>query len=98
MLIHHDGLTFELQHHDVVAVRAIGPTRLHVAFDDGLAGELDLDAFTPWTGVFQALRDDPALFAQVTVHPELKVVCWPNNADMDSAVLHARLAAALQAR
>lgn len=96
MQIHHEGLEFQLHLREVVSVHATGPTSLHLVFDDGLAGELDLNEFERWTGVFQALRGDPQLFAQVAVHPETKVVCWPNDVDMDSDVLHARLVARLK--
>jgi hypothetical protein len=75
----------------VTAVRATGLTSVHVTFDDGLSGEIDLDRHLPWQGIFAELKANPALFAQVFVDPESKVVAWPNGADMDSEVLHARL-------
>jgi hypothetical protein len=48
---------------------------LHVLFDDGSSGEVDLSVrlFGP---IFEPLRD-PLLFAQVRVD-EHGAVCWPN--------------------
>ena len=42
-------------------------------------------------GVFAPLADRAA-FEQVSLHPELKVVYWPNGADLDPDVLYARVA------
>ena len=75
----------------VTAVRAIGSTSLHLTFDDGLSGEINLDHHIDWQGVFAELKADSQLFSQVHIHPEVHVVCWPNQADLDSEVLHARL-------
>ena len=50
---------------DIKAASIIGPWRLHVVFNDGLEGEVDLEAFihAPGAGVFEALRD-PAAFGR----------------------------------
>jgi hypothetical protein len=83
---------------DVVAVHATGPTSLHVTFDDGLAGEIDLDRHVVWQGIFGELKANPAAFAQVFVDPESKVVAWANGADFDSEALHARVLWELEQR
>jgi hypothetical protein len=72
---------------DVQTVQPLPNYRLHVTFDDGAAGEVNVAALVDFTGVFAPLRDD-AVFRQVRVHPELRVVCWPNGADLDTDVLY----------
>lgn len=73
---------------DVTEVRALDGHRLFLRFDDGTAGEADLDLFVCWEGIFAPLREDGA-FRQVRVNPELRCVEWPNGADLDSEVLYA---------
>ncbi|MPZ21210.1 MAG: DUF2442 domain-containing protein [Luteitalea sp.] len=75
---------------DVVFVEPLADHRLHVQFDDGVEGVVDVAQLIQFTGVFEPLRD-LALFAQAKVHPELGTVCWPNDADLDSEVLYARV-------
>lgn len=76
---------------DVVTVQALPERRLHVKFDDGIEGVVDVAQLVEFTGVFEPLRD-PEFFERATVHPELGTVCWPNNADLDSDVLYAKVA------
>ena len=76
---------------DVVAVQPLAEHRLRVRFDDGVEGVVDVALLVAFTGVFEPLRD-PAFFAQARVHAELGTVCWPNDADLDSDVLYARVA------
>jgi hypothetical protein len=78
---------------DLVEVRALGGHRLYLRFEDGLAGELDLAPRLRFEGVFAALQD-PAVFAQARVDPELGTVVWPNGADLDPDVLYAELSGA----
>jgi hypothetical protein len=66
---------------------------VRVVFDDGTVSELDLESEL-WGPVFEPLREDPALFRQVRVDPELGTIVWPNGADLDPDVLHADAAAA----
>ncbi len=75
---------------DVVSVEPLADHRLRVRFDDRVDGVVDVAQMVQFTGVFEPLRD-PALFGQVKVHPELGTVCWPNDADLDSDVLYARV-------
>lgn len=76
---------------DVISVEAIGGHRLRIQFDDGVDGVVDVSRLVTTGGVFEPLRE-LAFFRQVQVHPELKVVCWPNGADLDSDVLYAMVA------
>ena len=76
---------------DVVSVQALPEHRLRVTFDDGIEGIVDVAQLVKFTGVFEPLGD-PEFFAKATVHPELGTVSWPNNADLDSDVLYAKVA------
>jgi uncharacterized protein DUF2442 len=72
---------------NVVSVRWLGDHRLHVEFDNGDAGEVDLSKHFRFTGVFAPLAD-PNYFAQVRVEPDGDTISWPNDADVDPVVLH----------
>jgi hypothetical protein len=71
----------------VVSVRWLGGHRLHVEFDNGDAGDVDLSKHLKFTGVFAPL-EDPAYVAKVRVDAEGDTICWPNQADIDPVVLH----------
>jgi len=75
---------------DVVEVRALEGYRVFVRFEDGVQGEIDVSEMVTFEGVFAPLRD-PARFAEVRVHPELRTVYWPNGADLDPDVLYSRV-------
>jgi hypothetical protein len=76
---------------NVVQVTQTGPYRLRLLFDDGAEGEVDINEAVSFVGVFEPLRD-PEFFAQVRVDPEAGTIVWPNGADLDPLVLHARVA------
>lgn len=74
--------------HDVVSVTALDDYCIHIVFDDGAEGDVDM----AWLigerrGMFQPL-DNPDFFAQVFVDPESRVVAWPGDLDFDSEVLY----------
>ena len=75
---------------DIVAARALGDYRLHLWFEDGVEGVVDLAPHLSFRGVFGPLRD-PAYFAQARVDPDLGPVAWPNGADLDPDVLYGRI-------
>jgi hypothetical protein len=75
---------------DIVAVNPLGDYRLHLRFEDGVEGVVDLAHHLSFRGVFEPLRD-PAWFARVRVDRELGTVVWPNGADLDPDVLYGRL-------
>ncbi len=72
---------------DVVAVRPLGDYRLHVRFDDGAEGTIDLAKVISFTGIFEPLNDR-AYFSKVDVNPDVGTLCWPNGADIDPDVLY----------
>jgi hypothetical protein len=61
--------------------------KLWLVFDDGTAGEVDLDGVL--TGpVFDVLKDVD-IFKKVAVDRELETVVWPNGADLAPEFLKA---------
>lgn len=75
---------------DVVSVQPLSGHRLRLSFDDGVEGIVNVAEMVQFTGVFEPLRD-PAFFDQVKVNPELGTVQWPNDADLDTDVLYAKV-------
>jgi hypothetical protein len=75
---------------DIVGARALGDYRLHLRFEDGVEGVVDLAPHLSFQGVFEPLRD-PAYFARVRVDADLGTVAWPNGADLDPDVLYSRV-------
>lgn len=78
---------------DIVAVRPLDGTRLHLRFEDGAEGEVDVAALVPFDGVFAPLADR-AVFAGVRVEPELGTIVWENGADLDPDVLYSTVTGA----
>lgn len=76
---------------DVAEVRPLGGYRVHLRFEDGVQGDLDLGKIIEFKGIFALLRDEKE-FAKVQVHPELGTIVWPNGADLDPDVLYATVA------
>ena len=67
------------------------PTRdwhVHVAFDDGVAGEVDVRQVVPLDGVFAALQD-PAVFRQLYVDATWGTLNWPGDLDLAPEALWA---------
>lgn len=58
---------------DVVAAKPLTPYQIHLRFEDGVEGTIDLSQLIEFTGVFMPLQD-PAYFATVKVHPELGTI------------------------
>jgi Protein of unknown function (DUF2442) len=75
---------------DIVAAKAVGDYRLHLRFEDGVEGVVDLAPHLTFCGVFEPLRDHE-YFVQVRVDADLGTVVWPNGADLDPDVLYGRV-------
>jgi len=75
---------------EVVAVESTEACRLPLTFDDGTKGEVDLETFLSFVGVFEPLRD-PAEFRKVRVDPESGTIAWPNGAGIDPLVLYSKV-------
>ena len=71
----------------VVKVSPLPQYRLHVEFDDGVSGTVEI--FPRLSGpVFEPLRE-VAFFALANVDSETGTVVWPNGADLAPDALHA---------
>lgn len=74
---------------DVTKVQPLPGRKLELAFADGRAGVVEVDAIVGnYSGVFEPLLE-PAFFSAVRVNPELGTVIWPNGADLCPDVLYA---------
>jgi hypothetical protein len=72
---------------DIVEVEPLEDYRLHLRFEDGVSGVVDIAKLVSFTGVFAPL-EDKAYFTQVKVNPDIGTICWPNQADLDPDVLY----------
>lgn len=72
---------------DVVSVSVLEGYKLHVTFEDGADGVVDVAELVPFSGVFAPLQDT-SFFAQVRVNEDVGTICWPNGADLDPDVLY----------
>jgi hypothetical protein len=75
---------------DIVEATPLEGYRVRFRFEDGVVGELDLSAIMRFEGVFAPLKD-LTRFRELSVHPDLGTIYWPNGADLDPAVLYARV-------
>src|SRR5712692_2336817 len=71
----------------VVDVNPLKDRKVHVRFQDGLEGVVDIGALMPFDGVFAPL-EDPFFFEQVRVDPESGTIAWPGNLDLDPYTLY----------
>jgi hypothetical protein len=72
---------------DIVKVKPLKDFHLHLEFEDGAKGEVDIRKLVKFKGVFVALKDE-TFFAKVEVNPEWGTIFWPNGADLDPDVLY----------
>ncbi len=73
---------------DVVEVRPLGGHWVHLRFEDGVEGDLDIaKVVRSFTGVFEPLRSERE-FSRVRVNPESGTIEWPSGADLCPDVLY----------
>ena len=72
---------------DIKEVRPLENYQLHLCFEDGVHGSVDVAKLVRFEGVFAPLKS-PEEFQKVRVNPELGTVCWPCGADLDPDVLY----------
>jgi len=65
---------------DVAGVRVLGGYVLELTWADGAVTTIDVEPYL-WGPALAPLRN-PALFAGVSVDPDLGTVVWPNGADI----------------
>ena len=72
--------------HRVTSFQKLASFTLSVQFDDGTSQTID---FRPvLEGDLYGPLQDPVVFAQVHIDPEVHTLVWPNGADFDPAILH----------
>lgn len=59
---------------------------ISVRFSDGSTGEINLESEL-YGEVFEPLKD-LEVFKAFSIHPELKVITWPNGADLSPEFLY----------
>ncbi|MDE3091983.1 MAG: DUF2442 domain-containing protein [Chloroflexota bacterium] len=72
---------------DVVDVQVLDGYKVHLTFQDGTTGIVDLEPHLQGP-VFEPLRDDRQLFQSVRVDPEAGTIVWPNGADIAPDTLY----------
>ena len=76
---------------DIVEAQMLGGFQIHVRFENGVEGEVNLGRLIRFEGVFAPLRD-PKEFARLAVGiRDTGTICWPNGADLDPDVLYAEI-------
>ena len=77
---------------NIVEATPLEGHKVRLRFEDGVVGELDLSAIIRFEGVFAPLKDLNR-FRELRAHPDLGTIYyyWPNGADLDPAVLYARV-------
>lgn len=75
---------------DIVSIQPLEGYQLHLRFEDGIEGAVDLSELIEFTGVFAPLKE-LSYFHRVQLHPELGTIFWENGADLDPDVLYARV-------
>ncbi|HPI39482.1 MAG TPA: DUF2442 domain-containing protein [Pseudobdellovibrionaceae bacterium] len=75
---------------DIIYVKSIGNKILHVKFEDGVEGEIDISKVVKFDGIFNDLKED-LYFSQVQVNLETGTIYWPNGADLCPDVLYSIL-------
>ena len=72
---------------DIVKVKPLKDFHLHLEFEDGAKGEVDIRKIIKFRSVFEPLKDE-TFFAKVEVNPKWGTIFWPNGADLDPDVLY----------
>lgn len=72
---------------DIVKVKPLKNYRLHLWFEDGINGVVDISQQVVFRGIFEPLKE-PSYFERVEVDNDLGTICWPNGADLDPDVLY----------
>ena len=76
---------------DIVEATPLEGYQVRLQFEDGVVGELDHSAIILLEGVFAPPLKDLNRFRELRAHPDLGTIYWPNGADLDPAVLYARV-------
>lgn len=72
---------------EITGVKIVSGFTVRLTFDDASVRVVDLEPLLRGA-MFDAIKADPGLFAQIFVDSKLGTIAWPNGADMDADVLH----------
>lgn len=72
---------------DVIEVKVLNNYNLHLTFDDGISGDVDISKFVPFKGIFEPLQDKN-FFSQVRINRDIGTICWSNGADLSPTFLY----------
>jgi len=72
---------------DITEVAVLHDHVVRLRFADGFEKTVDLSPYLHGP-VFEAIRDDPAVFAAVKVDPDAGTIIWPNGADLAPDALY----------
>ncbi len=75
---------------DILEARPLDGYRLHLRFEDGIEGTVDLAELLELKGIFESLKER-SFFEKVQVRSEYGTICWPNGADLDPDVLYYKI-------
>jgi len=75
---------------DIVKVALKSGYVLHLEFEDGTEGDVDISQVITFDGVFEAFKDQ-SLFDRVRVDPELGTIAWPGDLDLAPEPLYERI-------
>ncbi|MDP3582053.1 MAG: DUF2442 domain-containing protein [Ignavibacteria bacterium] len=67
---------------------------LEVAFVDGTKGEVNLEEYAKKGGVFSSFTNIE-FFKKVFIHPELKVLTWPDEIDIAPETIYLKVTGSL---
>ncbi|MBD2410562.1 molybdopterin-guanine dinucleotide biosynthesis protein A [Nostoc calcicola FACHB-389] len=73
---------------DIIAVEPRENYQLHIRFEDGVEGVIDISKIVQFTGVFAPVQNQE-YFATVSVNPEYGTIQWESGADLDPDVIYA---------
>jgi hypothetical protein len=72
---------------DIVSVQPLDSYQIHLRFEDGVEGVIDVSEIIQFSGIFAPLAD-LNYFATVQVNSEFGTIVWDNGADLDPDVLY----------
>ena len=71
---------------DVIKVKVLDNYTLHLQFDDGSQGDVDVSKLVPFEGVFEPLKNKD-FFSRVSVNHDIGTIYWENGADLSPSFL-----------
>ncbi len=71
---------------DVTQVTVLNDYNLHLCFDDGVQGNVNISELIPFKGIFEPLKDKD-FFSRVMVNHDIGTICWENGADLSPTFL-----------